>query len=208
MKNRFFALWLALVCVVMFAMQNYISGFTDFLILNSTALSGQIWRFVSALFLHGSLSHITYNMFALIIFGLILESLIGSKKFLLVFFLSGILANIIGVFFYDSSLGASGAIFGVIGALTLRKPLMTVWAFGLPMPMFIASALWAAGDLLGMFFPSNVGHIAHLSGLGVGLLLGIYFRITQKQKGNNKISYTVKIPESHMRRWERKHFKS
>ena len=126
MKNRFFALWLALICVIMFILQNYVSGFTDLLVLNEQALNGQIWRFLSAIFLHGGLSHIVYNMFALILFGLILEKLIGSRKFLLIFLLSGIVANIIGVFFYTSSLGASGAIMGIIGALTIRKPLMVV----------------------------------------------------------------------------------
>jgi membrane associated rhomboid family serine protease len=203
MKNRFFALWLAAICVLIFILQSYISGFTDLFVLNESALGGQVWRFLTAIFLHGGLSHIVYNMFALILFGLILEKLIGSNKFLLIFLLSGIVANIIGVFFYDSSLGASGAIMGIIGALAIRKPLMIVWAFSLPMPMFLASALWAAGDLLGIFMPDNVGHIAHLAGLGVGLILGLMIR--KNKKSNTGFSYTVKIPESSMTAWENKH---
>ena len=205
MERKLYPLWLALICVLMFVLQNYVSGFTDLFVLNEKALGGEVWRFVTAIFLHGGLAHITYNMFALVLFGLILEKFIGSNKFLLVYLLSGIIANIIGVYFYPSSLGASGAIFGIIGALTIRKPLMTVWAFSLPMPMFLASALWAAGDLLGVFMPDGVGHIAHLAGLGIGLLLGVM--IKKEKKSNAGFSYTVRIPESSMRRWERKHMR-
>ena len=57
------------------------------------------------------------------------------------FFISGILANLISVNFYNSSLGASGAIFGVIGALVVVRPWMFVWAFGLPLPMIVAGIL-------------------------------------------------------------------
>ena len=101
------------------------------------------------------------------------------KKFLLVFFVSGILANIISVFFYPSSLGASGAISGIIGALIIVRPMLVVWAFGLPMPIFIAGIVWVAGDLIGAigYFAGNpidnTGNIAHLAGMFFGLLFGI-----------------------------------
>ena len=135
-KNKFYALWLALICIVIFIAQTLISGFTDLFLLNNQALGVEFYRFITAIFLHGSLSHLVFNLFALIFFGLILEKFIGSKKFLLVFFISGVLANIFSVFFYPSSLGASGAIFGIIGCLTILKPLMTVWAYALPLPLF------------------------------------------------------------------------
>ncbi len=205
MKLRYYALWLSLICIVVFIFQNLFSFITEALLLNNSVLNGEIWRFITAIFIHGSLEHLIFNLFALIMFGLILENLIGSNKFLIVFFASGIIANLISVNFYNSSLGASGAIFGIIGCLTLIKPLMAVWAFGMPMPMFIASILWAGLDVLGIFAPSGTANIAHLSGLAIGLILGILFRINKKKQSNNKI--VIKLPEFYVRNWEDRNIK-
>jgi membrane associated rhomboid family serine protease len=182
---KFYTLWLTGIIIVFFIFQSLSGGFTDALILNQESFS-QPWRFVSAIFLHGSLSHLVYNLFALILFGLILESLVGSKKFLLLFFITGILANLISVNFYFASLGASGAIFGIIGALAVIRPMMTIWAFGLPMPMFVAAIIWAAGDIIQTFVPTNVGTIAHLSGIFFGVILGLFFRKKKGKKPETK----------------------
>lgn len=200
MKHKFYALWLAIICILIFIIQVSIPNFTELFLLNQQSYS-QIWRFVTAIFLHGSLIHLVYNLFALIFFGLILEKFIGSRNFLLVFFVSGVLANIISVNFYESALGASGAIFGIIGALTIKKPLMTVWAFSMPMPLFLASAIWAAGDLLGFFYSNNnIANLAHLSGLGFGLILGLIF----KSKKPKQESYKFELPERKIQMWEDK----
>jgi len=201
-KNKFFTLWLSAIIILVFILQNIIPDSTDALSLNQQSFP-EIWRFITAIFLHGSLAHIVSNLFALILFGLILEKLIGSNKFLLIFFSSGIIANIISVNFYPSSLGASGAIMGIIGTLTIIRPLMPVFVFSLPMPMFLAAMVWAAGDILGIFYPQGVGNIAHLSGLAIGLILGIYFRARHKEKQTLRANYArINIPESYMRDWE------
>ncbi len=198
---KYLALIIALFCIFLFILQNIIPGLTDALVLNNKALS-EPWRFLSAIFIHGSLAHLVSNLFMLILFGLILESIIRSNKFLLIFLLSGIIANLLAFNFYPSSLGASGAIFGIIGCLVILRPLMTVWAFSLPMPLFIAALLWAVGDLLGVFFPDNIGHLAHLSGLFIGLVFGIYFRARYPKKRKRKLK--IRIPESRFRAWEDK----
>src|SRR3989338_128069 len=136
-KFRFYAIKLSLAIIVVFIFQIFVLDFTEMFVLNSTAFQ-QPWRFLTAIFLHGGLGHLVYNLFALLLFGSILEQLIGGKRFLFVFFLTGILANLVSVNFYSSSLGASGAIFGVLGALIFVRPMMVVWAFGLPMPIFVA----------------------------------------------------------------------
>ncbi len=195
---KFYTLWLTGIIIVFFIFQSLSGGFTDALILNQESFS-QPWRFVSAIFLHGSLSHLVYNLFALILFGLILESLVGSKKFLLLFFITGILANLISVNFYFASLGASGAIFGIIGALAVIRPMMTIWAFGLPMPMFVAAIIWAAGDIIQTFVPTNVGTIAHLSGIFFGVILGLFFRKKERKKTRDE---KIIFDEESLRRWE------
>jgi len=211
-KFRFYFLWLSLICIGVFILQNLpgIPGFTEMFVLNSKAIYNiEKWRFISAIFLHGSITHLAYNLFALLFFGGLLEKLIGSKKFLLVFFGSGIIANIISVWFYPSSLGASGAIMGIIGALALIRPMMMVWAFGLILPMFIAAGLWIAGDVLGAlgaFGEKGIGNIAHLSGIGIGLIIGLLLRKglkKRKEKSDNKI----KIPDYYMAGWEKRYMK-
>jgi membrane associated rhomboid family serine protease len=128
-----------------------------------------------------------------------LEALIGPRRFLSLFLITGIAANIVSFPFYDSALGASGAIFGVIGALIIIRPGMMVFAFGLPMPIFIAGILWIFGDLIGLFMPSNVANLAHLAGILFGFLFGAYYRkyIPQEPRKGR-----IHLDENYMRSWE------
>jgi membrane associated rhomboid family serine protease len=174
-RFRFWALKLCGIMFLVFVVQLLFSSFTDLFLLNSNAFI-EVWRFFTAIFLHGGFAHLLYNTFALALFGSMLERLIGTRRFLIVFFVTGIIANLISVNFYDSSLGASGAIFGVIGALVAIRPLMIIFAFGFPMPLFIAGIIWASGDLIGLFVPSNVANLAHLSGMFFGLIIGFLYR--------------------------------
>lgn len=203
MKNKNYFLWLSGLIIIVFLMQVVIPGFTELFVLNDRANNGEVWRFVSSIFLHGGVTHLLFNLVALLFFGIILEKKIGSKKFLIAFLASGILANLIAINYYDSSLGASGAIYGVMGCLTIITPLTMVWAFGLLMPISIASVLWIAADVLrsmGAFGETNIGSIAHLSGIAIGFILGIYWRI--KKKGNKKNEDKIKIDDSDFRIWE------
>jgi membrane associated rhomboid family serine protease len=204
-KIRYYFLWLVGLCVGMFVLQNLpgIPGFTELFILNDRANNGEIWRFVSSIFLHGSPTHLLFNMFALLFFGFSLERLVGSKGFLWIFFLSGILANVISVNYYDSSLGASGAIYGVLGAITILRPMMMVWAFGFIVPMFIAAILWVGADVLrlyGVFGVTNIGSIAHLSGIVVGFIMGVYY--LRKIGKTNRDKGEVRFDEGSLRDWE------
>ena len=190
--------------VLVFLAQIFISGFTELFVLNSDSWL-EPWRFLTAVFLHGGVGHLVLNLFALLLFGSILERVAGSGKFLLVFFFTGIFANLISINFYKSSLGASGAIFGVIGALIFIRPGMPVWAFGLPMPLFVAGIIWAGADMLGAigFFAGNpldnTGNIAHLSGMFLGFVFGYFYRKRLRKKVR-KID--VSIDENEIRRWE------
>lgn len=205
-SKKYFTLWILLICIVMFILQQIIPGFTETFLLSSDAMS-KPWQFLTSIFLHGSIAHLAYNMFALVFFGLMLESLIGSKKFLLLFVLSGIIANIISFPFYDSSLGASGAIMGILACVAVLRPMMTVWAFGMIMPMFILAIIWAIGSFLGIFGfgDQETGYIAHLGGLIIGAFYGISIRFLFKKKEGVKVynfSNKIHIPEEDMRKWE------
>lgn len=198
MEIKWHSLWLVAICVIAFILQIAIPGFTEAFLLQQEK-PFEIWRFFTAMFLHGDIAHLLYNMLALFFFGMILEKLIGSKKFLLVYFSSGIIANLISINFYSSSLGASGAIFGIIGALIIIRPGLSVFAFGLPMPMFIAGILWAIGDIIGIFVPSGIANIAHLSGMVVGLLLGALFKNWHERR---EVENKIILNENYVRKWE------
>ncbi len=197
MNFKGIALILSGFCVIVFILQSIHPVSTNILLLNKNSFS-EPWRFITAIFAHGNAGHLLYNILALALFGSILEKLIGSKKFTLIFFVTGIAANIFSINFYENSLGASGAIFGVIGALVIIRPGLTVWAFGLPMPMFVAGIFWAIGDVIGIFVPSGTANIAHLAGMFFGLLFGFIFR----QKSAEVHREKIKLDEDTMRYWE------
>lgn len=142
------------------------------------------WTFVTAIFLHYDVEHIFFNMLALFMFGTLLESRIGSKKFLLIFFLSGILGNVGYMLTSLNSqipaLGASGAIYGIMGTAAVLMPLAIVY-IGVPLPMIIAAFVWGITEFTGLFVPSDIAHGAHLLGLGVGILYGIFLRKTLQE---------------------------
>ena len=206
-KSRFYTLWIAIACILVFIIQLIIPGFTEFFFLSENALS-MPWQFLTAVFLHGSITHLLYNLFALVFFGIVLEKIIGSSKFLILFLISGIFANIISFFWVPNALGASGAIMAIIGVVAVLKPMMTVWAFNLPMPMFVLAIIWVVGSVLGIFGfgDQNTGHLAHLSGIFIGLFYGFYLRIKYKQTKNPSREPEV-ISEDYVRMWEDRHLK-
>jgi membrane associated rhomboid family serine protease len=86
--------------------------------LNGQFWQGQWWRAITYMFLHGNTAHLALNTAALFLFGRPVERMYGTPKFLLIFFLSGILSGLLQLLITpnDPAIGASGAIFGVFGA--------------------------------------------------------------------------------------------
>jgi membrane associated rhomboid family serine protease len=145
----------------------------------------QPWTFVTAMFLHADFSHIFFNMFALFIFGTFLEEKIDQKTFLVIYFASGIIGNVGYMITAPGSmipgLGASGAIYGIMGALAMINPFAIIYFYGVPMPMLVASIVWIVTEFLGVFVPSDVAHGAHLGGLFLGIAIGLYLRSQMKK---------------------------
>jgi rhomboid protease GluP len=84
---------------------------------NQAIRAGQLWRFFTPMLLHGSILHIGFNMYALYIFGIGLERRYGHGRFLLLYILGGFAGSVFSFLFSSAnSIGASGAIFGLIGA--------------------------------------------------------------------------------------------
>jgi rhomboid protease GluP len=121
---RSVSLVIIIITISVFLLQNLsavIFGFDLFQSLaakiNPLILRGQIWRFTTPIFLHGSFLHIAFNMYALYSIGPGLERKYGRVSFLLLYLISGIFGNVISFLLTPAaSLGASTAIFGLIAA--------------------------------------------------------------------------------------------
>lgn len=188
--------------ILLFIVQVAVSGFTEEFLLASADITARPWILLTSMFLHGSPSHLLGNMFALAIFGFILESIIGSKRYMALYIGGGVFASFLSSFFYESALGASGAIFVVIGALAAMRPGMTVYAMGSPMPMIAAAGLWLLLDIVGVFFPSSVANIAHIAGLLFGAVVG--YALKQREPKHPKGKREKSISDDEFDEWEEK----
>ena len=141
-------------------------------------LGGQWWRLVTCLFLHGGILHLALNCYVLWVAGNVVERLVGSASFVALYFASGVIASLASLAWdpFAASVGASGAIFGVWGALIgyalrQRDP---VTLRGLLRLRNIALLFLGLNVLFGMT-QEQVDLAAHLGGLiagiGAGLLL-------------------------------------
>ena len=170
---------------VMFIITLISGGFTNANLLRlgalftpSVYLNGEYWRLFTVMFLHGSLAHYVFNtFFGLVIISATLERLIGPVRFGILYFASGILASLtIYVGFLLTAepslgVGASGAIYGVLGAflyLTFKRP---EWFS----PSDISSIRGLIFiNVIFTFLVPNISVGAHLGGLGAGLLLCVF----------------------------------
>jgi membrane associated rhomboid family serine protease len=135
---------------------------------------GQWWRLVTVMFLHGNLLHLGFNMFALWAVGRPVETYLGSLRYSLLYFVSGI-AGAAGHLVYDvhsPAVGASGAIFGVLGAMMILEWNATGKLAG-------QALTWIVINLVFNFlYNSGGGNIsigAHIGGLIGGILVTLAF---------------------------------
>ncbi len=138
---------------------------------------GQYWRFVTPIFLHANLLHVGLNMLNFVVLGVFLEQLVGHMRFLLIYFITGIISIIASFYFapQEISVGASGAIFGLVGAYSVFV-LMHRQAFprgGVPALLWLVLVI-GINLGLGLIVP-NVDNYAHIGGLISGCLLGWWF---------------------------------
>ena len=189
---KYYALALCVIIFIVFLLQQ-IPGFTEAFILSGIE---RPWTLLTSVFLHGNVTHLLSNLFALGLFGTILESKVGEKRLLAVFFVGGLVSSIVSSFFYAASLGASGAIFAVIGVVAVMMPRMMVWNLGVPMPMAVAAIVWLLLDIAGAFFPSSTANMAHIAGIIFGAAVGMMWRKPEKRGANKSLS------EEDIDKWE------
>ena len=157
------------------------SNITSMLALNSVATGRfRFWQLFTYMFMHAGWSHILFNMFALWMFGYVLENFWGSRRFLVYYLVCGIGAGVCNLLVPGRGLtvGASGAVYGILLAFGMMFPNERIYFYFL-IPI---KAKWfvigfAALELLeGLFYADGIAHFAHLGGMLFGLLLILYWR--------------------------------
>jgi membrane associated rhomboid family serine protease len=141
------------------------------------------WTIITSIFLHGGIWHLLTNMITLFFFGRYISTLLGERKFLIVYFVGGISGNLLYLLIalytpfgesFSLAIGASGAVFALGGVLAVMRPKIKVIILPVPIPI----PLWVAvigGFLVISLFPS-VAWQAHLGGLAWGLAIGYFFK--------------------------------
>jgi hypothetical protein len=193
MKLKNVTLWLIGINVVFFLAVAILSLIFGDIVLGYVAFNPSdfvagknVWTIFTSIFMHGGVTHLFVNMLSLMFLGGFVERLIGSKRFLGIYLISGIIANIFYVLFAYlfggmtiPAVGASGAIFGVAGMLVILTPKMPVYIMFIPvaMPMWFGVILMLALMwLLTITINLPIGNAAHLGGLITGMIYALYLR--------------------------------
>ena len=201
---NFILIILNVLCFVAFTILLYFnSNFLDSIALKpSNIVQGKyLWTFLTSMFMHGGLFHLFANMLSLFFVGGLIERILGRKRFFNFYILAGLFAGLFfvliswifyltGVDFFSSdfstyAVGASGALFGLVGLLMILTPNLPVYIMFIPIPIKMKYAapgmlilLWlisVAGDI-------SIGNTAHLGGFLAGLVYGFYLKSRYKNK--------------------------
>lgn len=135
------------------------------------------WQFISYMFLHGSLGHIFFNMFALWIFGTAIESVWGTRRFVIYYFTTGVGAALLHMMIAGGSpvIGASGAVFGILLAFGMMFPERRIFLLLIPVGIkakYFVMMYGAFELMMGISsLQTGIAHFAHLGGMVVGFLL-------------------------------------
>lgn len=167
---------------IIFILQNIVRGFTSFFILDPTRPE-EVWRLVTSIFLHGSFDHLFFNALSLFFFAPVLERMVGKIEFYKIFFIGGITGSLLylALVFLGSppipALGASGAIYAILGAVAFFNPDATIYVYFFPMKMKHAILFWIFLNLIYIVdWRSGIGGAAHLGGLFFGWLYAKYLQ--------------------------------
>ena len=150
---------------------------------------GQVWRLATSIFLHAGIVHLLVNMYSLYILGKQMEGFLGRFKFLIVYLGSGILGSLLSVVVHSSvSVGASGAIFGLLGSLLY---------FGYHYRLYLGTVLKTQVipiiiiNLLIGFLVPGIDNFAHIGGLVGGYLLTMVVGVPGKSKKSDRINGAI-----------------
>ncbi len=179
--------------VIMYIITYSSASVTSMLVFVPFLILSQPWTLVTYMFLHAGIGHLFFNMLGLYFFGPRLESFLGSKNFLSLYFISGVSGGLLSFLFapYTPIIGASGAVFGIFYAFARYWPSEQMYIWG----VFPVQARWlvvgmTALALLGGFggFQQGIAHFAHLGGF-----VGGFFFIRWVDSRSRKAEFQKKM---------------
>lgn len=175
---------LVLANIAGFLLQSLVPAISGTLAFVPSLALSRPWTLVTYMFLHGGLMHIAFNMLALYFFGPRIESRLGSERFAILYFASGVSGALLSMFFSGSPIiGASGGVFGVMLAFAWFWPEERIFLWGvLPVPARVLVIGTTVMALFGGFGGGGdgVAHFAHLGGYAGAFL---YLRWLERARG-------------------------
>lgn len=189
---------LIFICILVFILMYVLgNGSTDNYTLlvfganvDTLTKNGDYYRLFTSMFLHIGILHLLCNMYSLYIIGKEVENVFGKVKYLIIYLLSGIAGSILSLAFNHNTIcaGASGAIFGLLGALLY---------FGYYYRTYLGATLSRSIipvivlNLIIGFTSSGIDNAAHIGGLVGGILIAMAVGVPDKSNNNNKINGIV-----------------
>ncbi len=190
--------WIIVACIIVFIAFWFIdSNELDirYLAFSTTnLLNGRVWTLITSLFIHADILHLAGNMIFLFVFGNALENEVGAEKTYLAFFVGGIFALVLGMFFYNPDvllIGASAAIFTLTAVVMLVKPLRFSFVFF--MPLGLVAIIYLVYNVVAVQtgVEGNIAYISHLIGFSIGIPLGMMW--SKNLKRNLLITFGLLI---------------
>jgi membrane associated rhomboid family serine protease len=179
-----------LIFILVFSLPNLDAVFNMFSF--SFETSGELWRWFTSLFLHVSASHLFFNMLGLFFFGKVLEKEVKRQWFLAIYFISGLLGNFVYMFTDPLPVvGASGCVFGVMGAAMLLNPIKRIHLYIFPLPLGVVALAFVIFETMAVYFrpeqladvTANVANVAHLGGVMTGGMFALFYDFKRSMKG-------------------------
>lgn len=192
-KNKFpmITYWLIAVNVILYVIPILFGQYNDLInnysVWGPAIREGQYYRLLTGIFLHGGILHLLFNCYALYVIGAQVENFLGRIKFIIIYLVSGITGALFSVIFGGNfaSIGASGAIFGLLGALVY---------FGYHYRVYLGTVIKSqiipliVLNLLLGFCVSGIDNFAHVGGLIGGTLMSIALGVKDKSSWFERIN--------------------
>lgn len=174
------------------------TSFVEILALRPIHYGFSLYQLITFMFTHVQFDHFFFNMFAVFMFGRVIESYWGPKRYLIYYMVTGIGSGLVQLLVcyltgsYFATIGASGAVFGLLLAFGMLFPNAPIYIMFIPIPIKAKYMVIGYG-LLEFFFGvanrmgDNVAHFAHLGGMLFGIILILYWK--KKGIGNGGFYY-------------------
>lgn len=186
-KTPYITYILIFINILFYVLSIISNSFYNSMVLNpSKILNGEYYRLLSCIFMHGGIIHLLCNMYCLYVIGLQVESFFGKIKYIVIYLLSGIIGSLMSLSITNSiSLGASGAIFGLLGSILY---------FGYHYRVYLSQAIKSqiipiiVLNLFLGFMLNGVDNAAHIGGLIGGVLVSMMAGVKYKSSTMEKVN--------------------